>query len=487
MRYLPFLILAACLNSLPAQSQVNRRPVHHYSQPKNWSNDPNGMIYLDGEYHLFYQYNPFGTDWGHMSWGHAVSKDLQTWETLPVALTEVQHPDGRGSDMFFSGGAVVDSLNTSGLFKPGFKHGIVAVYTIQKIIDRKGAGESQGIAYSEDKGRTFKIYDGNPVLDIGLDNFRDPSVIWDATNKVWIMTVAIPLEHKVHFYWSKNLKDWELKGQFGGQGDITKIWECPALTRVKVENSSEKKWVLLISSGHKYDGYVGMQYFVGDFDGKTFTPQKQEGVFHIDEGKDFYAAIPFGNPPASQPDPIIIGWANNWAYGKDIPADEYRGQFSLPRKLTLVDENGTLKLRQVPVISASIPTEKVTLTKGRAFTSALSKKNENVYRLVLDLDLKDSKGFEIELLKHDTFRTLVSYDVQTSTLTFDRNNSGETGFSEQFKGLESMTVKPENGRLKLDIIVDKSLVEIYANDGKAVMSELVFLKSNTSSYSIKWE
>lgn len=486
MKYLSFLILVVCLNCQPVQSQVNRRPVYHYSQPQNWSNDPNGMLYVDGEYHLFYQYNPFGTKWGHMSWGHAVTKDLQTWETLPVALTEIRNPDG-STDMFFSGGAVVDSLNTSGFFKPGYKHGIVAIYTIHKSKDNKGLGQSQGIAYSEDKGRTFKVFEGNPVLDIGLSDFRDPSVMWDAVHKVWIMTVAIPLEHKVQFYWSENLKNWELKGEFGNQGDVTKIWECPSLTQVQVENSSGKKWVLIISSGHKYDGYVGMQYFVGDFDGKTFTPQKQEGVFHLDEGKDFYAAIPFGNPPATEPDPIIIGWANNWTYGPDIPAEEYRGQFSLPRKLTLVNENGTFKLRQRPVISGSIPTEKIALAKGQTFTSALSKKNENVYRLVLDLELKDSKGFEIELLKHDTFSTLLNYDVPTSTLTFDRNNSGETGFSEKFKGLESMQIKPENGRLKLDIIVDKSLVEIYANDGKAVMTELVFPKNNTSSYSIRWK
>ena len=486
MRYLSFLIVLASLSCQSLQSQVDRRPVYHYSQPQNWSNDPNGMLYVDGEYHLFYQYNPFGTKWGHMSWGHAVTKDLQTWESLPVALTEIKNPDG-STDMFFSGGAVVDSLNTSGFFKPGYKHGIVAIYTIHKNKDHKGLGQSQGIAYSEDKGRTFKVYEGNPVLDIGLADFRDPSVMWDPTNSEWIMTVAVPLEHKVQFYSSKNLKTWELKGEFGKQGDVTKIWECPSLSQVQVENSSEKKWVLIISSGHKYDGFVGMQYFVGDFDGKTFTPQKQEGVFHIDEGKDFYAAIPFGNPPATQPDPIIIGWASNWAYAGDIPTGEYRGQFSLPRKLTLVDENGTLKLRQRPIISGAIPTEKVTLAKDGTLSSALSKKNENVYRLELDLELKDSKGFEIALLKHDSFSTLLSYDVQTSTLTFDRNNSGETGFSENFKGLESMVVKPENGKLKLDIIVDKSLVEVYANDGKAVMTELVFPKSNTSSYSIKWK
>lgn len=486
MRYLSVILLIITLSCQSPSTRVSTRPLYHYSQPENWSNDPNGMIYLDGEYHLFYQYNPFGTKWGHMSWGHAVTKDLQTWETLPVALTEIQNTDG-STDMFFSGGAVIDSLNTSGLFQPGFKQGIVAIYTIHKNKDGKGLGQSQGVAYSEDKGRTFKIYEGNPVLDIGLPDFRDPSVMWDPQNKVWIMTVAVPLEYKVQFYWSKNLKEWELKGEFGGKGDITKIWECPSLTQVPVEDSSEKKWVLIISSGHKYEGYVGMQYFVGEFDGKTFTPQDQNGVFHIDEGKDFYAAIPFGNPPASQPNPIIIGWANNWAYANDIPTETYRGQFSLPRKLSLVKENGVYRLRQKPIIAGSIPTEKVSLSKGETFSSALSKKNDNVFRLVLDIDLKDSKGFELEILKHQNFSTLVSYDVQTSQLIFDRTRSGETGFHESFSGIESMPVAPENGKLNLDIIVDKSLVEIYGNQGKAVMTELVFPKSNTSGYSIKWK
>ena len=484
MRYLSIAIIMLVLNSTYAQ--VNRRPVYHFSQQKNWSNDPNGMLYVDGEYHLFYQYNPFGTKWGHMSWGHAISKDLKKWQHLPVALTEIKNSDG-STDMFFSGGAVVDSLNTSGLFKPGYKHGIVAVYTIHKDKDGKGLGQSQGIAYSEDKGRTFKIYDKNPVLDIGIADFRDPAVIWDEAKKVWIMTVAIPLEHKVQFYWSENLKDWELKGEFGNQGDVTKIWECPSLSQVQVENSGEKKWVLIISSGHKYDGYVGMQYFVGDFDGKTFTPQKQEGVFHLDEGKDFYAAIPFGNQPANQPDPIIIGWANNWAYANQIPADEYRGQFSLPRKLTLINESGTLKLRQKPIISETIPTETANLKKGKGFSSPLSRKNNNVYRLKLDLNLSGSEGFEIDLLKHSNFSTKLNFDPKTATLSLDRNNSGETQFHESFKGIESMVVHPENGRLKLDIIVDKSVIEIYANDGKAVMTELVFPKSNTSSYSITWK
>lgn len=486
MRYLSVILVIITLSCQSGSAPVNNRPVYHYSQPENWSNDPNGMIYLDGEYHLFFQHNPFGIKWGHMSWGHAVSKDLHTWETLPVALTEIKNTDG-STDMFFSGGAVIDSLNTSGLFKPGFKHGMVAVYTIHKDKDGKGLGQSQGIAYSEDKGRTFKIYEENPVLDIGLHDFRDPSVMWDPQNNVWIMTVAVPLEHKVQFYWSENLREWQLKGEFGGQGDVSKIWECPSLTRVRVENSPEKKWVLIISSGHKYEGFVGMQYFVGDFDGKTFTPQKQDSVFHIDEGKDFYAAIPFGNLPASQQDPVIIGWVNNWAYANDIPTETYRGQFSLPRKLSLIKENGIYRLRQKPVIASSIPTERASLSKDKTFFSALARKNNNVFRLVLDIDLKDSKGFELELLKHLDFSTLLSYDIQTSQLIFDRTRSGETGFHKNFTGVESTTIATENGKLHLDIIVDKSIVEIYANQGKAVMTELVFPKSNTSGYSIKWK
>ncbi len=475
------LLFQSCQDSKPA----DYRPEFHFSPEKNWVNDPNGLIYLDGEYHIFTQYNPYGDKWGHMSWGHAVSTDLVSWTDLPVALTEFPNPDG-SSSMFFSGCAVVDSLNTSGFFREGYKGGLVAIYTIHIDRDGKGAGQSQGLAYSEDKGRTWKVYEGNPVLDIGIADFRDPSVIWYPERNVWIMTVALPKEYKVQFYESANLKDWALTGEFGNKGDVSKIWECPSLSQVKTEGTDETRWVLIISSGHKYERYVGMQYFVGDFDGRTFVSQDQEGVLHLDEGKDFYAAIPFYNLPPDSKSPIIMGWANNWAYANDIPTEGYRGQYSLARALTLYQEDGIFKIRQTPVLPESIPTEKVTLKDGEELTSSLSRQNDNVYRIQLTAELGSSKGFELELLKHGPHKTVISYDPAEQKLTFDRSNSGKTGFHENFPGGAHMTLAPENGIVKLDVIVDKSVIELYANDGKAVMTQLAFPLSGTTAYKINW-
>ncbi|HLO45845.1 MAG TPA: glycoside hydrolase family 32 protein [Leadbetterella sp.] len=461
------------------------RPNYHYTPPKNWVNDPNGLVYLDGEYHLFYQYNPFGDKWGHMSWGHAVSKDLVKWETLPLALPEIQNGDG-STTMIFSGCVVVDSFNTSGLFKTGFKKGLVAVFTSHVSKPGQDLAQHQSLAYSSDKGRTWKYFDKNPVLDIGLTNFRDPNVIWWPSEKKWIMTVVKPLEYLVQFYSSKDLKKWSLMSEFGKQGDMTRIWECPALFKVPVQNSTESKWVLMLSSGNRQPGYLGMQYFVGDFDGNEFKSQKQSEVLYVDEGKDFYAAIPYYNLPKSKKNPIIIGWINDWEYANDIPLEGYRGGFSVARKLSLYKTLGIYKIMQEPVVSEKLFKEELKLSPGYSLNTKLGEKTQNSYALNLEINLGNSAGFDLKLLKTQTHYLAITYDVATHLLLVDRTQSGLVDFNKRFPSVDSVKIMPENNKIRLKILVDKSIVEIYANNGKVVLTDYVFPLSLQTQETLNW-
>src|SRR6478609_6557592 len=238
----------------PPESEViagkeQYRPQYHFSPQKNWTNDPNGLVYYDGEYHLFYQYNPYGDTWGHMSWGHTVSKDLLRWEQLPVAIEEYPDPATGDSTMIFSGTVVVDKNNSSGLCSG--KECMVAIYTSHVHKDGEGKRQHQSLAYSNDKGRTWKRYDKNPILDIQRKDFRDPKVFWYEPQQKWVMALVVPDEYKVQLYQSKNLLQWDLMSEFGKVGDTTRIWECPDLYRLPVENEPGKsKWVLSLSGSH---------------------------------------------------------------------------------------------------------------------------------------------------------------------------------------------------------------------------------------------
>lgn len=449
-------------------------PDYHYTSEKNWVNDPNGMVHLDGEYHLFYQYNPFGEKWGHMSWGHAVSTDLKTWKELPVAIPETKNSDG-SVNMVFSGSAVIDSLNTSGLFEEGFKSGMVAIYTAHIEKNGKGISQAQSLAYSSDKGRTWKFYDKNPILDLKMTDFRDPSVFWHEGK--WKMIVVKSLEYTAQIYESTDLKNWELVSEFGKIGDYAKIWECPSLFKVPIENSDKFKWISMISSAHEDTDYVGMQYFVGEFDGKKFTPDAQKDVLRIDYGKDFYAAVPFNNLPEKEKNPIIMAWVNNWAYAVDLTAEGRRAMFSMPRKISLIEKNGKYKMVQKPIFSDNIQTEVLNFSMNNSANRKTIEMKTNSYRLNLTIDITNTKGFSIDLLKNGDQKSTIIYDSITKKLSFDRTKSGVVNFNEKFPSIERMTVEPENNIIKLDIFVDNSIVEIFANDGQAAMSNLVFPKN----------
>lgn len=475
-KFLVALVLLAVVSDFAhGQTRPEQyRPRYHFTPPKNWINDPNGLVYADGEYHLYYQHNPFGNEWGHMSWGHAVSRDLLTWTHLPVAIAEFNTPNNTTQTMIFSGSAVVDRANTSGFFGPGKTDGMVALYTSHVHANGKGVAQHQSVAYSNDKGRTWTQYDKNPVIDLGMKDFRDPSVFWYAPQSKWVMAVVKPLDYAVQLYESKNLKSWMLLSEFGKTGDQSKIWECPALVEVPVEDSGQKKWVLLVSSGHRQNGFLGMQYFAGDFDGKAFTAQQQNEVLYVDEGKDFYAGIPFNNLPQSRTKPVMIGWINDWAYAGKLPTEPFRGSMSVPRELSLRTTPDGYRLVQTPVSLAKLRGKKTTLTKAAVTgTVPLTFAGEH-YELEATIAVGSARKVGIRLLKSIGEESVLTYDAATQTLSFDRTKSGNVTFSDRFPSVESVRVPLQNGLFKLHLLVDASVVEIFANDGQQVMTDLVF-------------
>jgi fructan beta-fructosidase len=465
------------------------RPNYHFTAPKGWINDPNGLIYYAGEYHLFYQHNPFDNVWGHMSWGHAVSKDLLHWTNLPLAIPEFTV--GKATTAIFSGGAVVDKGNKSGLCPAGTTDCMVAVYTGNVTEGDHQTAQYQNLAFSTDKGRTWTQYAKNPVLDIGSKEFRDPNVFWYAPQQKWVMATVKATEHRAAFYASKNLKDWTLLSHFGGSttrpaADTSRVWECPSLLPVPVLNEAgqptrQTKWVLFISAGHPQRGYLGMQYFVGDFDGTSFTEDKLSPRFLaadktniVDWGKDYYAAIPINDRPANQPKPLMIGWHNDWEYANKLPTSPFKGAMSVPREIGLRATTNGYVLVQNPISLALLranPFAKTNLTLTKSVPLDFTGES---YELETEIRLGSAAKVGLKLLVSDGEESTLTYDVATKLLSFDRTKSGNVSFSDRFPSVESMPVELQNGVLNLHILVDASVVEIFANGGQRVLTDLVF-------------
>ncbi|PKK34972.1 levanase [Siphonobacter sp. SORGH_AS_0500] len=481
------LSLLAAMTATYSQAQTPTeayRPAFHFTPEKNWTNDPNGLLYYEGEYHLFYQYNPFGDTWGHMSWGHAISKDLIHWEHLPLAIPEFDNPDGKSQTMIFSGSAVIDYGNKSQVCPPGTKDCMVAIYTGHVHAKGEELEQHQNLAYSTDKGRTWTQYAKNPVLTLGTPSFRDPNVFWYEPQKKWVMSVVKPDIHTAMFYESKDLKSWTKTGEFGKQGDVSKIWECPALMEVPIENEpGKKKWVLYISSGHQVEGFVGMQYFVGNYDGKTFTldkdnpkPARAGWGNSIDYGKDYYAAIEFNNLPKSQTKPITLGWALNWTYAKEIPTSPFRGSMTFTPRISLKRTPEGLILIQKPYLALAklkrTPLESVktlTLTSNeKVFSKATGERLE----IKAELLPEQAKEIGLKIYKSGDEETIIRY--VDGKVQFDRRKSGKVDFNPTFASVEEAPVKLKNGAVKLHILVDASMVEVYINDGEAVITDHVF-------------
>ena len=358
--FFSYFILVSCTSKSTAPELTKDeaysetyRPGYHFSPSKNWTNDPNGLVYYDGEYHIFYQYNPYADTWGHMTWGHAISSDLLHWDHLPNAIEEYVDPVSGDSTMIFSGTVVVDENNTSGLCQG--KDCMVAIYTSHVHARGEGKRQHESLAYSNDKGRTWTRYEKNPVLDIQRKDFRDPKVFWYAPQQKWVMVLVVPDLHKVQCYESRNLTQWKFLSEFGPLGDTSKIWECPDLYEMSVTGTDQKRWVLSLSGSHPQGPtFVGVQYFIGKFDGTKFTPDDPKQLpLYVDYGKDFYAGIVYNHLPTEKSYPIMIGWANNWAYANKTPTAPWRGAMTIPRELSLRQTDEEIRLFQKPLDTLS--------------------------------------------------------------------------------------------------------------------------------------
>lgn len=443
------------------------RPLFHFTPPDNWTNDPNGLVYYDGEYHLFYQYNPYGKTWGHMSWGHAVSTDLLQWQHLPVALREYQDAATGDSTMIFSGTVVVDK-NTSGLCNG--PDCLVAIYTSHVHTKGEGLRQHQSLAFSNDKGRTWQRYEKNPVLDIQRKDFRDPKVFWYEPDEKWVMVLVVPDLYRVQFYESRNLTQWSLLSEFGPEGDTARIWECPDLYQLPVANESgKKKWVLSLSGSHPQGPrFVGMQYFVGEFDGKRFAADSaMQWPRYVDYGKDFYAGIVFNNI-ADQARVVMIGWVNNWAYANNIPATDYRGAMSLPRELSLIKEGSDYVLVQKPIREA----EKLKQQSIEGLKDAVGS------RMELQLELPATENSGIYVFANENEKTAIGFDAATQELYIDRTQSGAVDFHPDFSSVERVKVAPIDGKISLQIFLDHPIIEVFAQGGRAVVTDYAFAKGS---------
>lgn len=474
------LIFTACSigqkNGITDISKEAYRPVIHFTPPVNWTNDPNGLVYYAGTYHLFYQYNPYGNQWGHMSWGHAISDNLYDWTDLPVALAE------EDSTMIFSGSAMVDRNNSGGICPDGSKDCMVIVYTA----NIGGSIQNQCLAYSADSGNTWTKYGNNPVIDLGKKNFRDPNLFQYGNS--WRMAVSLPMEHTILFYESGNLGSWQKTGEFGNAGDTSRIWECPDMVQVPVDGTDSSVWVLMISSGSPYDHtYTGMQYFIGQFDGTTFEP------FHhtfkpswLDYGKDFYAAITYNNLPDRNP--VLIGWVNNWSYANEIPTGKWRGMMSLPRVLSLMSINGELYLRQKPV---PVPEHFLDNNTFEINNVSLSdeemKLNEirgEAYIMDIEVLIRDAAETGVRVLESDKCYTETGIDRENNTFYINRKNSGNTDFSGDFPSMETAPLRNDGNMVALQVFVDRSVIELFAGSGTIVMTEQVFPYQNSTGISL---
>ncbi|WP_223066158.1 GH32 C-terminal domain-containing protein [Paenibacillus caui] len=435
------------------------RPQYHVSDATGNMSDPNGMVYFAGEYHQFYQNSG--------QWGHMVSTDLIHWTELQPALVR----DALGE--IWSGSAVVDRKDTSGFF--GGKAGLVAIFT-----HFKDGVQSQSIAYSSDKGRTWTKYEGNPVIpNPGLKDFRDPKVIWYGPAKKWVMAVSV--DQKVRFYSSKNLKEWTMTGEFGSdQGSHAAVWECPDLFELPVEGTEQKKWVLTVSIGNNETTKGSTaQYFVGSFDGENFTNDNAPSdVLWTDFGKDFYAAVSFSDIPEKDGRRIWVGWMSNWRYPFNMPTSPWKGNMSVSRELTLRDIPGKgIRLVQKPVKELETLRGKATELAEQELTTKtnpLSGIHGTSYELDTEFTVNSDSRFGLKLRKGTNQETVITYDPKAKQLIFDRTRSGESQFESGFAEAMTAPLELKNGKLKLQIFVDESTVEIFANDGEIVSSNLVF-------------
>ncbi len=457
------------------------RPQFHFSPEAHWMNDPNGMVYLDGEYHLFYQYYPDSNVWGPMHWGHTVSPDMIHWKHLPVALS----PDSLG--YIFSGSAVADIKNTSGL-GTAENPPLVAIFTHHDPVGEKNGSQTfqnQSIAYSTDKGRTWTKYAGNPVLkNPGIRDFRDPKVFWHEDSHKWVMILAV--HDRIHLYSSPNLLEWTFLSEFGqGIGAHGGVWECPDLFKVKLNGISETKWVMLLSiNPGGPNGGSATQYFVGNFDGTNFTRENKE-IQWVDWGRDNYAGVTWSNIPESDGRRLFLGWMSNWQYANVVPTEVWRSATTVPRELNLIRDN-------TGYILISSPAEELkSLRSGKAQIYQEDQGNVGQREIALDSinlsqsellfnfavlnNTADSMGIILENNAHQ--KVIIGYSRIRKQLYVDRTISGQSGFSKIFAGISKAPYLAGDNVI-FHVFVDASSVELFVDNGNRVMTNLVFPTEN---------
>jgi len=470
------------------------RPQFHFSPAKNWTNDPNGLVYFDGEYHLFFQYNPFGDQWGHMTWGHAISKDLVHWEELPPAIPE------ENGIMIFTGSTVVDEHNTSG-FCTGGKPCLVAVYTghTPDPATGKSALQTQNLAYSNDRGRTFTKFAGNPVLDLHMKEFRDPKVFWSEQSQQWIMAVALPDDHKVAFYGSPDLKQWKHLSDFGPAGAVSGQWECPELFELPVDgDANTTRWVLKVglNPGGRLGG-SGEQYFIGKFDGTTFKNDNfPDLTLWTDWGKDCYCALTFNDLPKDRP-PVMIGWMSNWQYASKLPTSPWRGQMTFPRELFLKKLSVGIRLFQRPpnVFGPGFDVSQLTdrvdknllgaVARGQIAQSMIQDALSHGHLLSVTAKININKAKQVGLAFFGTKKpaAVLGYDVKKRVLFLQRHKNGNAEVAPGFLDPMPVPLSLEGNELEVTVVIDRSSIEIFADGGRIAITSLVFPKSLASPIS----
>jgi levanase/fructan beta-fructosidase len=430
------------------------RPQLHFTPKRNWINDPNGLLFYKGKYHLFFQHNPQGDLWGNMSWGHATSADLFHWEELSVAI---ECTDTTG---IFSGSAVVDYSNSAG-FASIENPAIVAIYTSHM---NDGSNQSQHLAYSLDEGVTWVKYEGNPVLDLDMKDFRDPKVSWEAATNTWLMVIAKPEEHKIAFFRSPNLKEWKHLSDFGPLGATGGCWECPDLFPLTTP-SGVTRWVLLVSlNPGGLTGGSGTQYFIGDWDGETFTTTQGEEVKWIDHGRDNYAGVTFNNTDDGRR--IFMGWMNNWEYSNTIETSPWRGAMTIPRELSLSSNDGKFQLHLQPVAEYSkLQGERVG-------------ENDNLELQEISIAMTNKESVTLRINDGDGRYFEFGYSAKKNSLFVDRYHAWFGQYQNNYQ--ES---KVDSSNFTLVAIIDRGAIELATESGKSLITSLHLLDGE--SYSIE--
>lgn len=463
------------------------RPQYHFSPPSGWMNDPNGMVYYAGEYHLFYQYYPDSTVWGPMHWGHAISKDMVNWENMPIAL----YPDSLG--YIFSGSAVVDWKNTSG-FGTSENPPLIAIFTYHNMDYEKSGRtdvETQGIAYSTDKGRTWTKYDQNPVIqNPGSRDFRDPNVIWHEETQKW--NLILSAHDHVKIYSSGDLKEWNLESEFGSDaGTHDGVWECPDLFELKVNGSDQSKWVMIVNiNPGGPNGGSAAQYFVGDYDGHTFTAASKETSW-LDWGRDNYAGVTWSDVPKEDGRRLFIGWMSNWHYANLVPTGVWRSAMTIPRELKLEESDGKYLVVSEPVKELDQlqnQASKITFAEEPiSGVKLLDTNNINLHQceLVLNLETDNNSVGTFGLTLENAMGELVKigYSEENKQFFVDRIKSGDMSFSDKFTGID---YAPYNigKEVQLHLYFDAASVELFVDGGKLVMTDIYFPTENFTKLSL---